>query len=235
MKIDNPKTLIIVGIAAALVVGAAFAGGMYLSGKFSGSSSAPAAQAFKVDTTNSTFPAPRIAVIEGDRIMRDSKVGQDVQRQINELGKQAQADINQRKTALEKEQEQMKQQSAILSASAKAQKEKEFNAKVAEFEKYASNKEQLIQGGIYKAQQTVNSTMRGVMEALMTERGANMLMEKNAFMTVSNDMDITDEAIGRLDEMLPSLKVELTPLPPEVLEAARRQQQLQQQQLQQQR
>ncbi len=219
------KNIILIAGAAIVLVAAGIAGGLAYSGFFSKADATPP-QAIQAQP-GEALPPQRIAVIEGARIMRDSKVGKDIQRQVEAYGKAAEADVNQRKSALQAEQKQLQQQESILSASAKAQKEKEFNAKVADFEKYSSNKEQLIQGGIYQAQQAVNEKMRDIMAALMKEHGATMLMDKGMFMSVAGNAEVTDEAISRLDAEMPTVKVELVPLPPEVLEAARRQQQQQ--------
>jgi len=48
----------------------------------------------------------------------------------------------------------------------------------------------------------------------MAERGANMMLDRNAVILGSNDVDITGLTIQRLNEKLPTLKVELVPLPP---------------------
>jgi len=48
----------------------------------------------------------------------------------------------------------------------------------------------------------------------MAERGANMLIDRNAVVMSTVDIDVTQTAIQRLNQKLPQVKVNLTPLPP---------------------
>ena len=48
----------------------------------------------------------------------------------------------------------------------------------------------------------------------MAERGANLLLDRNAVVLGTVDVDITGVAIARLNQKLPAVKVVLTPLPP---------------------
>jgi hypothetical protein len=48
----------------------------------------------------------------------------------------------------------------------------------------------------------------------MTERGANLLLDRNAVVLGTVDVDVTGVAIARLNQKLPAVKVVLAPLPP---------------------
>jgi Skp family chaperone for outer membrane proteins len=180
--------------------------------------------------------SPRIAIVEMDRVLQESKVGKDIKRQLDGFAKAADGEFKSRSDALKAEQGKLAQQGAILSASAKAQKEKEFKAKVASFEADFRKRQQLIQGGQYQALQVVRKKLGDIVQAAMKARGANLLMEKAAFVAIQDPdkYEITKDLIQRLDQAMPALKVNLTPLPPEILAAAQRQAQMQAAQQQQQ-
>jgi len=153
----------------------------------------------------------KILLIDRQAILRFSKVGQDVARQIEAMGNQAKGEIAGQQKALQAEATQLQQQIAILAADAKAQKVKAFEAKQAGMQAAAQRKEQAIQGGFMVAQQTIAKTLEPILQNLMQQRGANMILDKNALVYASPQavqaFDITQPAIEQLNQKLPSLKV----------------------------
>ncbi|MBS0279603.1 MAG: OmpH family outer membrane protein [Proteobacteria bacterium] len=153
----------------------------------------------------------KILLIDRQAILRFSKVGQDVARQIEAMGNQAKGEIAGQQKALQAEATQLQQQIAILAADAKAQKVKAFEAKQAGMQAAAQRKEQAIQGGFMIAQQTIAKALEPILQNLMQQRGANMILDKNALVYASPQavqaFDITQPAIDQLNQKLPSLKV----------------------------
>lgn len=160
---------------------------------------------------------PKILIIDRAAILRFSKVGQDVARQIETMGNQAKGEIAGQQKALQAEATQLQQQIAILAADAKAQKIKAFEAKQAGMQAAAQKKEQALQGGFMTAQTTIARALEPILQNLMQQRGANMILDKNAVVYASQDaakaFDITQPAIEQLNQKLPSLKVSLAAPP----------------------
>lgn len=162
-------------------------------------------------------PPQKILLIDRQAILRFSKVGQDVARQIETMGNQAKGEIAGQQKALQAEAQQLQQQIAILAADAKAKKVQAFEAKQAGMQAAAQRKEQAIQGGFMTAQQTIAKTLEPILQNLMQQRGANMILDKNALVYASPQavqaFDITQPAIEQLNQKLPSLKVSLATPP----------------------
>ena len=156
----------------------------------------------------------KFLLIDRQAILRFSKVGQDVARQIDAYGNQAKAEIAGQQKALQAEATKLQQDIAILSPDAKAKKVADFDAKQAAMQAAAQKKEQLIQGGFLKAQQTVAQTLEPILQNLMQQRGANLILDKNAVVYASpqavSAYDITLAAVDQLNQKLPTLKVDLT-------------------------
>ena len=179
---------------------------------FLAAASAPALAA------NPPPPMPqRILLIDRQAILRFSKVGQDVAHQVEAYGNQAKGEIAGQQKALQAEAQQIQQQIAILAADAKAKKVQAFEAKQAGMQAAAQKKEQAIQGGFLVAQQTIAKTLEPILQSLMQQRGANMILDKNALVYASPDavkaFDITQPAIEQLNQKLPALKVSLAAPP----------------------
>jgi outer membrane protein len=160
---------------------------------------------------------PRILLIDRQAILRGSKVGQDVAKQVQGYADQAKADIAGQQKALQSEAQQLQQQVSILAADARQKKVQAFEAKQQGMQAAAQRREASIQGGFMKAQATIAQTLEPILQTIMQQRGANMILDKNALVYASPDavkaFDITQPAIDQLNQKLPNLKVNLAPPP----------------------
>jgi Skp family chaperone for outer membrane proteins len=161
-------------------------------------------------------PSPKIVVIDRSAVLRGSKVGQDIVRQINAYTTQAETDLRAQGQALQKDGAAFQQQSAILSAELKNRKLKELEGRRAALQGQAQKKQTLIQGGFIKARQQVEQALGPILQGIMAERGANLMLDRNSVVLGTVDVDITRAAIQRLDQKMPTLKVELVAPPPGV-------------------
>ena len=159
-------------------------------------------------------PNPKILVIDRAAILRGSVVGQNIMKQVQALTASAENMLKGQDAALRQEGAALQQQLAILSASVKAAKIKAFQAKQAALQQNVQTQQGLIQGGVLKARQQVEQALGPILQAIMAERGANLLLDRNAVVLGTVDVDVTGVAIARLNQKLPAVKVVLTPLPP---------------------
>jgi len=161
------------------------------------------------------LPAPKILVLDRQAILGASKVGQDIARQIQAIGRSAKADLDARDKALQAQAQTLQQQVAILAPDVKAAKIKEFEGKQAALQADAQRKEQAIQYSTLVAQQTVAKALDPILDDLMRERGANMILDRGVVLKGNNvaAFDITGDAINRLNQKMSSLKVNLVSPP----------------------
>jgi outer membrane protein len=161
-------------------------------------------------------PNPKILVIDRAAILRGSVVGQNIMKQVQALTVAAEQGLKARDVALRSEGQALQQQLAILAPAVKAAKIKAFEAKQAALQADVQKQQGLIQGGVLKARQQVEQALGPILQALMQERGANLLLDRNAVVLGTVNVDITKDAITRLNQKLPTVKVALTALPPGV-------------------
>lgn len=191
---------------------------------FLGASSLDAAVAAPPPPPNGA-PTAQILMIDMRRVMGLSKVGQDIQHQVEALKQQATNELNGEGGALKNEEMQLQQQAAILAPDVKARKIKDFQARAEVFQKKVQQRSGLIQGGVIKAQQQIEQALGPILQGIMKERGATILLDRSSILLAPNSIDVTQLVIQRLDMKLPTVKVELTAPP-----ASAQQQQQQQDQ-----
>jgi len=156
------------------------------------------------------LPAPKILVIDRAAILQLSKVGQDVAKQIQTYGDQAKKQLAGLQRALQAEGQAIQQQIAILAPDAKQKKIAAFEAKQSALQVIAQRKEQDIQAGFLAARQAIEKQLVPILQGLMQQRGANMILDKNAVVFATTGIfDITQPAIDQLNQKLPGFKVQL--------------------------
>lgn len=190
---------------------------------------ATAQSAYAAAPTTGAAPVARILIIDLRRAVSASKVGQSIQDQVNQLKTQAQSQLKGEADSLRKDKAALEQQAAILAPDVKARKAKAFEAQVASFQKKLQERGNLIQGGMLKANQQVEEALGPILQGIMQERHATVLLDRSAVLLAPNAIDVTGVAVQRLDMKMPSVKVELAPLPPALAQAQARQQQEQEQ------
>lgn len=174
---------------------------------------APAAPA-AADADDSGPPAPKIIVIDRNMILRLSSAGKDMLNQAQGLSKKADAEFKARADALQKEAAGLQQQLAILAPDVRAKKEKAFQDKQQALQREATERNTEIQNGFAKAGQKLDQALGPILQQIMKERGANLLVDRSAVILASIDVDVTAQAIQRLDKVLPHVKVELSKTAP---------------------
>jgi outer membrane protein len=169
-----------------------------------------AAPAFAADA-----PAPKIVVIDKAAIMQSSKVGQDIARQMQNLANQAKNDLTAQGKALQNEGRTLQQQVAILAPDLKAKRMAAFEAKQRSLQGAAQKKDEQLKAGFYQARQAMEQALGPIVQEIVKQRGANIVVDKQAvvFATASG-FDITQDVINRLNEKMPTFKVNLNAPPP---------------------
>ena len=159
-------------------------------------------------------PAPRIIVVDRQAILRASNVGQDIVRQVQTYTTAAEREFKAQQDALQKESQTLQQQVAILAPDVRAQKIRAFQAKEAAFKQKVEARQSLIQGGVLQARQQVEKALGPILQGIMQERGANILLDRAAVVLGMVDIDVTKLTVDRLNKKLPTVKVQLVNPPP---------------------
>jgi Skp family chaperone for outer membrane proteins len=153
-------------------------------------------------------------VINRSAILQGSKVGQDIVHQVQGFTQSAETEFKAEGEGLRRDQQTLQQQIAILAPDVKAKKIKDFQARAAAFQQKVQARQGQIQYGVLKARQQVEQALGPILQGIMAERGANLLLDRQAVVLGTVNVDVTVQAIQRLDQKLPTVKVQLTNPPP---------------------
>jgi outer membrane protein len=156
------------------------------------------------------MPAPKIVVLDRAAILQLSRAGQDVAKQLQQMANQNRANFEAQQKTLANEGQALRQQVAILAPDARAKREEAFNTRVRSIQESAERRQAQIQQAAGTSQQALAQALAPIINEIVKERGANMVVDKSAVIFAStNAFDITPEAIKRLDARMPTFKVTL--------------------------
>lgn len=162
-------------------------------------------------------PMPKILVIDRQALLRNSKVGQSIAQQVQAMTRSAETELKGENDALRREEAALQQQVAILAPDVKAQKIKAFEAKQAAFQQKVQLRQNQIRYGVAMAQRQVEAVAGPIVQGLMVQRGANLMIDRQAIVIGAPGLDVTPDAIRLLDQKLPSVKVQLATPPADLL------------------
>ncbi len=150
-----------------------------------------------------------ILVVDMLRIRSDTAAGKDMAQKINDFRQRIDADLAERGAALRREEQRLAEERPKLSVD-------EFNSRVRAFEQQvfanrefserASRRLQLVRATGTKL---LRERVTAVLAKIMVARDAQVMLDASQIVISVDRLDITDEAIKRLDVVFPSVPVDL--------------------------
>jgi Skp family chaperone for outer membrane proteins len=173
------------------------------------------AAAFSTTPVLADPPQAKIVVIDRAAILRFSKVGQDIAKQMQTYANQAKAELAGQGKALQAEGRNLQQQVAILAPDVKQKRLDAFRAREEALQGAAQRKDEQLKAALAQGQQAMEAQLGPILQQLVKERNANLVLDKQAVVFANaNGFDITGDAINRLNQKMPAFKINLNAPPP---------------------
>ena len=155
------------------------------------------------------LPTPVILIVDLQQILQDAKAAKGVQAVINQEYSSYTKEVAQQEDELQKSRTELERQRTILAPDA-------FNTRARDLQQRYDELGQVVQGRRQSLQQSLNEAMLQVKNAalaviadIVKERKANIVIEKQAVVFEAEGMDVTADAVARLDQKLTSVPVNL--------------------------
>jgi outer membrane protein len=164
-------------------------------------------------------PAAIILFLDRGTVLRQSTVGKDMYTQVEALAKKMEADFKPENNKLQADVQALQNQASVLSPEVRQQKVKELEGRRQSFQKKVQDRQAAIQAGLANARTSVEKALGPILEKIMVERSANLLLDRGLVVLGATDLDVTSTVIARLNTALP--KVVVTPVAPKAGAAAK--------------
>ncbi len=152
-------------------------------------------------------PGIQIAVIDMQKIMSDSKAVQSIQRQIETQREQYQSDLQRREQKLREANEALARERSVLSADAFRQKRRRLEEQVTELQREIQRSKRRLDRNYSQAMRQVQERLVRIVRDLATQQDIDMVLGKATVVIVRPRLDLTDQALKRLNAELSSVDV----------------------------
>jgi len=149
----------------------------------------------------------KVAVVNVQKIMKESKAAQAVRSQVTAKQKAFQAELDKKEGELQKEDQDLAKQRSVLSPEAFEKKYKDFRKKAAEAQKEVREKRGKLDRGFTEALTEIQKKVTEIVAGIAKEKEVEMVVANTPVLYVSPDLDITDAVLSKLDAQLPNVTV----------------------------
>ena len=149
-----------------------------------------------------------VAAIDVQRIYREAKAAKAFRQQIDQQRTTQQDQFRAREKALLEADRELRRQKASLSKETLAQKGQELSQKVAALQSDVQNHNKALKDLLDRGISQVQFALIEVVQELAVERRLELVITTGSVVLQSPELDITEEAMARLDAKLPTISLD---------------------------
>ena len=172
------------------------------------------------EATNSSFPSaggtptgkpgelpdPVIGILDRNAILMATKVGQDINRQMQDYTNSARNRLAGERRAIENEIRALQD----LPAAEQAKRGQALQAREQRFMAASAREENILKASMGTAHNEIAKVMGPIVQEVTKARGINMVLDRSAInLAASQEFDLTPEVIKQLDARISTYKVTL--------------------------
>lgn len=158
------------------------------------------------------LPAPSIGVVDIQAVLREGSAARSVREQIDKQRTSYGAEISKKENDLRAAEQDLAKQRNVLSAEAFADKRRQLEQQVADFQRQVSARRRQLDEAIVENMKPIEAAMEEVLTQIAQERSLNMIVHKNAVILSHNALDLTGEVLQKVDRKVPRATVKMPPL-----------------------
>jgi len=156
-------------------------------------------------------PAPGggtiIIVVDLQRILREATAVQALQAQVGAAREAFQSEIRQREEALRRLDQELARERATLAPEVYAQRRQELADQLAALQSDIQERRRQLDQAMNEGMRQVQIELLPVLQQITEEHGADMMIAKNSIVLTRPELEVTDDALARLNARLPTVTV----------------------------
>lgn len=164
-------------------------------------------------TLSGIAQAQDVLVMNEERILRESTVGQHISTRIQEIGAEIELELQPLRTQLEADSNSFQSETASMTQEAIAarpdllQRYQQLQGQVAQYEQIRQVRAQEILATERQAMAPVLQQLQGILQEIVTERNAAVLLDRSQVVYAGTSIDISQSAIERLNQRMTTTPV----------------------------
>jgi Skp family chaperone for outer membrane proteins len=152
---------------------------------------------------------PAILVVDLPQVLHASKAGQSVQTTVGQAMQTYSKAVAHQEDDLQRARADLERQHTAMSQTALDSKAKALQLRYQELNRNVQNKRQAMQQAYNNAMLKVEKAAMDIVGQLAKERGANLVVLKQAVVFSPDSSDVTTEVLSRLDKDMATVQVDL--------------------------
>jgi outer membrane protein len=152
---------------------------------------------------------PAILIVDLPQVLHESTAGKGVQATLTKTSQAYAHEVAHQEDELQKMRSDLERQRTVLSPKAFDAKAKQFQQHYQALDRSVQEKRQALAQAYNTAMLKVEKTALDIIAELAKERGANLVLAKQATILQAEGADITAEVVARLDKTLTSVPVHI--------------------------
>lgn len=158
--------------------------------------------------------AATIAFVDVARIMRDSAAAKSLRAQLEKQENTYEAEIKGKTDGLRKDEDALRKSRASLTPDAFGAKQQEFQTKVDSLRQQVERRRQQMAFAQEDAMRKLEPILAKVVAEVAKEVGASIVLDTGRVLVSSNNLNITDQVLSRLDGQISTITVNFNAPPP---------------------
>jgi len=150
---------------------------------------------------------PVTAVIDIQRILKDSTAAQSVRTQLEDRQRSLRDEFAKIEADLHNAEQELQRQRSVLSADAFEEKRLDFERRVGEANRKADTAKTQLNNAFQEALKQIQTAMLGVAEGVAQQMELDLVLPRSQVIFVSQDLDITEPVLKGLNAKLPTVKL----------------------------
>ncbi len=162
---------------------------------------------------SAAFAQSTILVVDQGRVLRESSVGKHIAKQVETIGKSMQSEIKATASPIKSDRDRLMAELKNMDAAAlkgRPDLQKRAQALMEKGQKTqveAAYKQRELQITEAKAMKQVNEKLAKILEKVVAERGADIILDRSLVIYGGKSTDITDTVISRLNSQMRTVSV----------------------------
>jgi outer membrane protein len=149
-----------------------------------------------------------ILIVDQQRVLAESLAGQDMNVQAKALMAQIQAEVAEEQNAVMAAERDLEQNAKLMSPAQRTEKIKQLEARKQAYPAFEQKKAQTYQMSMNRASNQVAVALKPILQQIIDQRKAQIMLDRQVVMYSVPGLDVTDDAISRLNNVVRTVKVE---------------------------
>jgi outer membrane protein len=155
------------------------------------------------------FPPAVVAVVDVQKIMRESSAAKSVRDQLATKRTEYQKMVNGDEQKLREEEQKLATEKSKLTAEEFAKKREAFAGKVKATQEEVQGRARVLDNAFNGALEEIKKALGQVVADAANAHGASVVMDRGQLLIVESSLDMTDEVLVAINKALPSVTVKV--------------------------